>query len=68
VSDFQRRVDYLSLHAWPPSLPSAQSLLGDVTLARTYGPGAVLIIEGTWYPGEGVRFDVAKLTGYPSGH
>jgi quercetin dioxygenase-like cupin family protein len=27
----------------------------------------VTVIEGTWYVGEGERFDSAKLTGYPAG-
>src|SRR5512140_2326625 len=27
----------------------------------------VTIIEGTWYLGEGERFDVARLKGYPAG-
>ena len=27
----------------------------------------VTVIEGTWYLGEGERFDATKLTGYPAG-
>lgn len=27
----------------------------------------VTVIEGTWYLGEGAKFDAAKLTGYPAG-
>ena len=27
----------------------------------------VTVIEGTWYVGEGTRFDAAKLKGYPAG-
>lgn len=27
----------------------------------------VTVIEGTWYVGEGARFDVAKLKAYPAG-
>lgn len=27
----------------------------------------VTVIEGTWYVGEGERFDAAKLKGYPAG-
>jgi quercetin dioxygenase-like cupin family protein len=27
----------------------------------------VTVIEGTWYLGEGKRFDPAKLKGYPAG-
>src|SRR5262245_34151222 len=27
----------------------------------------VTVIEGTWYVGEGERFDTAKLKGYPAG-
>jgi quercetin dioxygenase-like cupin family protein len=27
----------------------------------------VTVIEGTWYLGEGERFDQAKLRGYPAG-
>ena len=27
----------------------------------------VTVIEGTWYLGEGEKFDAAKLTGYPAG-
>ena len=27
----------------------------------------VTVIEGTWYLGEGVKFDAAKLRGYPRG-
>ena len=27
----------------------------------------VTVIEGTWYLGEGERFDAAKLNGYPAG-
>jgi quercetin dioxygenase-like cupin family protein len=27
----------------------------------------VTVIEGTWYLGEGTKFDSAKLTGYPAG-
>lgn len=27
----------------------------------------VTVIEGTWYLGEGAKFDSAKLTGYPAG-
>jgi len=27
----------------------------------------VTVIEGTWYLGEGERFDTAKLKGYPAG-
>ena len=27
----------------------------------------VTVIEGTWYLGEGVKFDAAKLKGYPKG-
>lgn len=26
----------------------------------------VTVIEGTWYVGEGERFDAAKLKGYPA--
>jgi quercetin dioxygenase-like cupin family protein len=27
----------------------------------------VTVIQGTWYLGEGARFDAAKLKGYPAG-
>jgi uncharacterized RmlC-like cupin family protein len=41
---------------------------GARVLAHTHAQDElVTVIDGTWYVGEGVKFDVAKLTGYPSG-
>ncbi len=41
---------------------------GARVLAHTHAQDElVTVIEGTWYVGEGARFDVAKLTAYPSG-
>ncbi len=41
---------------------------GARVLAHTHAQDElVTVIEGTWYLGEGSRFDVAKLTAYPSG-
>ena len=41
---------------------------GARVLAHTHAQDElVTVIEGTWYLGEGARFDVAKLTAYPSG-
>jgi quercetin dioxygenase-like cupin family protein len=37
-------------------------------LAHTHPQDEVVtVIEGTWYVGEGERFDAAKLQGYPAG-
>ena len=37
-------------------------------LAHTHPQDELItVIEGTWYVGEGERFDVAKLKGYPAG-
>ena len=41
---------------------------GARVLAHTHAQDElVTVIEGTWYLGEGARFDVAKLIAYPSG-
>lgn len=41
---------------------------GGRVLAHTHpNDELVTVIEGTWYLGEGEKFDVAKLTGYPAG-
>jgi len=41
---------------------------GGRVLAHTHPQDElVTVIEGTWYLGEGERFDPAKLTGYPAG-
>jgi len=41
---------------------------GARVLAHTHAQDElVTVIEGTWYLGEGARFDVAKLTAYPTG-
>src|SRR5215831_1809642 len=41
---------------------------GGRVLAHTHSHDEVVtVIEGTWYLGEGERFDPAKLTGYPTG-
>ena len=41
---------------------------GARVLAHTHAQDElVTVIEGTWYLGEGARFDAAKLRGYPSG-
>jgi len=41
---------------------------GARVLAHTHAQDElVTVIDGTWYLGEGARFDVAKLTAYPSG-
>jgi hypothetical protein len=34
---------------------------------RTRKTNLVTVIEGTWYLGEGAKFDSAKLKGYPVG-
>lgn len=37
-------------------------------LAHTHAQDElVTVIEGTWYLGEGTKFDSAKLKGYPAG-
>lgn len=41
---------------------------GGRVLAHTHpNDELVTVIEGTWYLGEGEKFDVAKLKGYPAG-
>ncbi|HVO79097.1 MAG TPA: cupin domain-containing protein [Terriglobales bacterium] len=41
---------------------------GARVLAHTHPQDEVVtVIEGTWYLGEGARFDSAKLKGYPAG-
>jgi quercetin dioxygenase-like cupin family protein len=41
---------------------------GSRVLAHTHPENElVTVIEGTWYLGEGVRFDSEKLKGYPAG-
>jgi quercetin dioxygenase-like cupin family protein len=41
---------------------------GARVLAHTHAQDQlVTVIEGTWYLGEGVKFDAAKLRGYPRG-
>ena len=41
---------------------------GARVLAHTHAQDQlVTVIEGTWYLGEGVKFDAAKLRGYPMG-
>ena len=41
---------------------------GGRVLAHTHPHDEVVtVIEGTWYLGEGERFDAAKLKGYPAG-
>jgi anti-sigma factor ChrR (cupin superfamily) len=41
---------------------------GSRVLAHTHQQDElVTVIEGTWYLGEGAKFDSAKLTGYPAG-
>ena len=41
---------------------------GNHALAHTHAQDEVVtVIEGTWYLGEGERFDPAKLKGYPQG-
>jgi len=41
---------------------------GGRVLAHTHSHDEVVtVIEGTWYLGEGERFDPAKLKGYPAG-
>ena len=41
---------------------------GARVLAHTHPQNElVTVIEGTWYLGEGAKFDSAKLTGYPAG-
>ncbi len=41
---------------------------GGRVLAHTHPQNElVTVIEGTWYVGEGERFDPAKLKGYPAG-
>ena len=41
---------------------------GKRVLAHTHPQDEVVtVIEGTWYLGEGERFDTAKLKGYPAG-
>lgn len=41
---------------------------GARVLAHTHAQDElVTVIEGTWYLGEGVQFDAAKLRGYPAG-
>jgi quercetin dioxygenase-like cupin family protein len=41
---------------------------GARVLAHTHAQDElVTVIEGTWFLGEGVKFDAAKLRGYPSG-
>jgi quercetin dioxygenase-like cupin family protein len=41
---------------------------GARVLAHTHPQDELLtVIEGTWYLGEGVKFDSAKLKGYPAG-
>jgi len=41
---------------------------GGRVLAHTHPQDEVVtVIEGTWYLGEGERFDPAKLKGYPAG-
>jgi quercetin dioxygenase-like cupin family protein len=41
---------------------------GGRVLAHTHpNDEVVTVIEGTWYVGEGERFDQAKLKGYPAG-
>jgi len=41
---------------------------GGLVLAHTHPHDEVVtVIEGTWYLGEGERFDPAKLKGYPAG-
>ena len=41
---------------------------GARVLAHTHAEDElVTVIEGTWYLGEGPKFDVAKLRGYPAG-
>ena len=41
---------------------------GGVVLAHTHPHDElVTVIEGTWYLGEGERFDSTKLKGYPAG-
>src|SRR5678815_134960 len=41
---------------------------GARVLAHTHSlDELVTVIEGTWYLGEGTRFDAAKLRGYPRG-
>ena len=42
--------------------------IGGRVLAHTHPQDElVTVIEGTWYVGEGKRFDAAKLRGYPAG-
>src|SRR5215467_4097861 len=41
---------------------------GKLVLAHTHPHDEVVtVIEGTWYLGEGTKFDAAKLKGYPAG-
>ena len=41
---------------------------GGHVLAHTHPQDEIVtVIEGTWYLGEGVKFDPKKLTGYPAG-
>ena len=41
---------------------------GARVLAHTHAQDElVTVIEGTWYLGEGAKFDAAKLRAYPSG-
>jgi quercetin dioxygenase-like cupin family protein len=41
---------------------------GAHVLAHTHAQDElVTVIEGTWYVGEGAKFDAAKLKGYPAG-
>jgi quercetin dioxygenase-like cupin family protein len=41
---------------------------GKRVLAHTHSHDEIVtVIEGTWYLGEGERFDAAKLKGYPAG-
>jgi quercetin dioxygenase-like cupin family protein len=41
---------------------------GKRVLAHTHAHDEIVtVIEGTWYLGEGERFDAAKLKGYPAG-
>ena len=41
---------------------------GGRVLAHTHGQAElVTVIEGTWYLAEGMKFDAAKLKGYPRG-
>lgn len=41
---------------------------GSRVLAHTHAANElVTVIEGTWYLGEGAKFDSAKLKGYPAG-